>query len=764
MRIFWLFLILTCSVWMAGAADCPTPPTKPTKGVSCTDPITGYTITRVTDWVADGLAAFARNDYSRHDPFNSDKTRFIVNVPSGYFQLYNATTYARIKQLGTISGDPEIFWHPTDPTQFYYLNNNGYQCVIKRFDIDDDSIVTVANFAGRLPWPSATYCYTGAEGSPSANARYWGFEVVDSGFNMLGMFTYDLQTDTILGTLSTSEGLDFVSMTPNGDYFIAGWRVPHIVQGVEGRLRAYTKTFSDWTWIGCMSEHSDAVFGANGNDYYVSIDYSNGGDPNCSPQNGYIYAIDIESAWVSQGYATPRLDIFPLYGDGPAKGAHISGKATGLPGRFIIGTYGGTGNLNDRIFLANVTAATYTEVAKMNVVLSTYYTEPHAAISKDGSKIAFNSGWGNAGESALDVYVVDVSIALDITTTTLAQGTVGQSFPDCVLAIGGTAPRTFALAPGSNPLPTGLTLTSAGCFTGTFSAAGTYTPTFRVTDFVSATDDQLITWVVNSALQIDTTSPMPNGTVGSGYVPCLVCSGGTPPRTFSCCQAGVLPIGLSLGSNGCFTGTAQQVGTYNFTSRCTDSIPTNADKALQITIDSGVTLSMAQPIILPLATSVHVIIGAQGLPHESDCQATLRNAQGAPIESKTSVSGFAKRSLFFTGLTASTVYSFTFTCDGTQPDISPYPFVTKSTPAGGNRTAPIYVGAPVNLPTAARATVEYDDNEAMSTPASVQNTSCASGCTINLTIPAGQWWYRWIWQTSGDVTISSSPVIPLQVE
>jgi hypothetical protein len=152
------------------------------------------------------------------------------------------------------------------------------------------------------------------------------------------------------------------------------------------------------------------------------------------------------------------------------------------------------------------------------------------------------------------------------------------------------------------------------------------------------------------------------------------------------------------------------------------------------------------------------------LDYNADCVIELRDGVGATVDVKTSTTGYATRNVFFSGLTAATQYGYLYYCGGAQPDTNVYSFSTKPTPAGGNRTVPISAGAPVNLSTAARATVEYDDNEAMSTPASVQNTSCSLGCTINLTIPAGQWWYRWIWQTSGDVTISSSPIIPLQVE
>ncbi|MEK9722254.1 MAG: hypothetical protein VW405_02060, partial [Rhodospirillaceae bacterium] len=64
-------------------ADCPAPPTKPTQGVACTDPDTGYTITRLTNWSSDGISHLVRNDYSRRNPFNSNNTRAFVYTING---------------------------------------------------------------------------------------------------------------------------------------------------------------------------------------------------------------------------------------------------------------------------------------------------------------------------------------------------------------------------------------------------------------------------------------------------------------------------------------------------------------------------------------------------------------------------------------------------------------------------------------------------------------------------------------------------------
>jgi alkylation response protein AidB-like acyl-CoA dehydrogenase len=143
---------------------------------------------------------------------------------------------------------------------------------------------------------------------------------------------------------------------------------------------------------------------------------------------------------------------------------------------------------------------------------------------------------------------------------------------------------------------------------------------------------------------------------------------------------------------------------------------------------------------------------------------TLNNSGGTPLDTAVTTEGLAKRTACFTSLTASTTYGIAIACDGNLADVANTSFTTKAAPAGGNRTVPIQLGDATTYPTAARATVEYDDNAALSTPATQQNTDCAAACTVSLTIPAGLWYYRVIRQTAADATLHTGPVQPLQVQ
>jgi hypothetical protein len=70
--------------------------------------------------------------------------------------------------------------------------------------------------------------------------------------------------------------------------------------------------------------------------------------------------------------------------------------------------------------------------------------------------------------------------------TTLPAAVVGVSYSTTLQAVGGKAPLTWTLAPGSS-LPTGLTLASSGVISGTPSASGSFSFTVKVTDSTPGT-------------------------------------------------------------------------------------------------------------------------------------------------------------------------------------------------------------------------------------------------------------------------------------
>lgn len=92
---------------------------------------------------------------------------------------------------------------------------------------------------------------------------------------------------------------------------------------------------------------------------------------------------------------------------------------------------------------------------------------------------------------------VSAATTLAITTTSLPSGQVASAYSQTITAVGGTAPRTFAVFSGT--LPAGLTLSGAGVLSGTPTTATSYNFTVRVTDAVAATDDQPFTVTIAPA-------------------------------------------------------------------------------------------------------------------------------------------------------------------------------------------------------------------------------------------------------------------------
>jgi len=107
--------------------------------------------------------------------------------------------------------------------------------------------------------------------------------------------------------------------------------------------------------------------------------------------------------------------------------------------------------------------------------------------------------------------LITVNATPEIVTTALPNGTVGIAYSQAFIANGGTAPLTWSLASGSNPLPDGLTLSTEGGISGTPTTVGTFSFMVQVTDADGVSDDQTLTLTVNldTATLIFTTIDVP---------------------------------------------------------------------------------------------------------------------------------------------------------------------------------------------------------------------------------------------------------------
>jgi hypothetical protein len=209
----------------------------------------------------------------------------------------------------------------------------------------------------------------------------------------------------------------------------------------------------------------------------------------------------------------------------------------------------------------------------------------------------------NPPQIARHQFQLTINPALEVTTTALPGGTVAVPYSANLAARGGITPYTWALAQGSGPLPTGLSLASNGTISGTPTAAGPFNFAVQVTDSSTptaqtATRNLSITIAPMGTLTV-TTFSLPDAVRGTAYTqpcpqaggPCpvtLTAVGGMTPYTWALAPgSGPLPTGLMLSAGGVISGTPTALGTFNFTVQVTDSTsgtPQTATRALSIRV------------------------------------------------------------------------------------------------------------------------------------------------------------------------------------
>jgi hypothetical protein len=362
---------------------------RPAKGVAQRDPFFGTCVVRATDHAAEPPTGFARNDYSRRQAFNADNSRFIVYAYNGAWHLYDANTLAHLRVLNGPAGDAEPQWHPTDPTKLYYLPTNGGTRLFQ-LDVNTNVTTTVADFTGKLPWANVAHIWTKSEGGPSADARYWCFQAETADYGILGVFTYDLQTQTVLGTRAMSNRPDHLSMSASGRYCVVS-----NLDGAGGTV-AWNRTFTSSRQLHGSSEHSDLGLSPTGEDLFIFVDYqSNAGD---------LVMVNLDTG--------VRTTLFPTYIDRSATAYHVSAKNFAAPGWMLLSTYAFSGPerwLHERIMAVELKAnPTIIHLAHHQSRANGYWTEPHASVNRTFTRVLFTSNWGSTSDQDVDAYMIQL--------------------------------------------------------------------------------------------------------------------------------------------------------------------------------------------------------------------------------------------------------------------------------------------------------------------------------------------------------------------
>jgi WD40 repeat protein len=356
---------------------------KPDKGVVVTEPSFHTCLVRVTDHAKEKLDTFSRTDYSRRQAFNADSSLLFTTSRDGVWHLYDANTLRYLEPLTELKGDAEPQWDPKDPNVLYYGQRDG-GLVIRALDVRKHTSTVAIDLRGKLPWPNAARAWTKSEGSPSKDGRYWGFQVETEGFDILGFAVWDRVENKLVGSMPAKIRPDHVSMSPSGRWLV--------VSGGDGTV-AWSPDFKERKPLHKRTEHSDLAIGADGHDYYVSIDYDD---------SGWIFFVDLDTG--------QRTNAIRTYVDHAATAMHFSGKAFDKPGWVIVSTYKESGP--PQWFMGKVFAMELAKNGRVYPLAShndvrdkEYFAEPHASANRDLTRVIFNSNWGGP-ELDVDAYML----------------------------------------------------------------------------------------------------------------------------------------------------------------------------------------------------------------------------------------------------------------------------------------------------------------------------------------------------------------------
>ena len=222
--------------------------------------------------------------------------------------------------------------------------------------------------------------------------------------------------------------------------------------------------------------------------------------------------------------------------------------------------------------LGTLNAASGGSIAVQNLSVGTHQIQ--AAYPGD-------SNWAPATASV----TVMVVAALTITTSSLANATVGSPYSTTLKATGGTTPYTWAIS----GLPPPLTGDATGLISGTPTTQGTSTISVKVTDATGASASATLTLTVVMAPLTITTASLPSGTVGSQYMQTVMATGGTPPYTWSVSGAS----NFSISASGVLSGTALPAGTISLVVTVTDSLGTTASKPFTVNVTGPLMITTA---------------------------------------------------------------------------------------------------------------------------------------------------------------------------
>ena len=369
------------------------------------DPTFGTCMVRVTDRGSDLAPGDASsgmvNEYARVQSFNADGSRLLVRGTDGTWYLYDAQT---LLPLGELPLEVEPRWDAADPSLIYHLDETR----LLAFDVQTGTQTELHDFARDFPGQDLAAVWTRYEGSPSRDRRYWGLLAQDEDWEPVAYVVYDrntgqVTTRDIRDVPNVEEGIDHVTLSPLGTYFLASFDAAceHGQLGDDAHpcgLMVYDRDLSHGRSLLRIIGHYDPALDAQGREVVVYQDID----------TDQISMLDLAS-----GAVTPLWDIDFSH---TAIGLHFSGLAYDRPGWAVVSTHDDEVTtytwMDDEVFAVELeVGGRVVRLAHTHSVVDDeeeldYWAEPHASTNADLTRIVFGTNWGRTGTGEVEMVLI----------------------------------------------------------------------------------------------------------------------------------------------------------------------------------------------------------------------------------------------------------------------------------------------------------------------------------------------------------------------
>jgi hypothetical protein len=372
------------------------------------DPDFGTCLVRVTDRTTDlspdDPSAGLKNEYSRVQSFNADGSRLLVRGIEATWYLYDADTLLPLAEL-PLRDEPR--WDAADPDTVYFSDETR----LRSYDVATGEQALVHEFADDFPDEALTAVWTRYEGRPSSDSRYWGLMAEDENSEATAFLVYDRQADEVVanrdmrGVPGVEEGIDHVTISPLGSYFIASFDryCEHGQLGDDAHpcgLMVYDRDLTNGRSLLRIVGHYDVALDAEGREVIVFQDID----------EDSISMLDLASGIVTS--------LWPIDFSHTAIGLHFSGCAFDRPGWALVSTHDGDPGaytwMDDQVFALELSAGgRVVRLAHTHSLVDEdqehdYWAEPHASVNPDFTRVLFTTNWGRSGSGEVEMFLIEL--------------------------------------------------------------------------------------------------------------------------------------------------------------------------------------------------------------------------------------------------------------------------------------------------------------------------------------------------------------------